>query len=149
MAYQPNYHQLDIPLNPPIEPYPYSSLHLLYPGMPMLLSDVFDRYDIPHACPEKSYEAFAENKNNTRIAACQTEILALESAAKCEEICAPKTCDQTKNMSLRNKKANLKRERFSAMGDVEPQTSSTTMLYLVIAILIFALICLVIFVNKE
>lgn len=80
MAYQIPYHNLDIPLNPPVEPPPYSSLHLLYPGMPMIQNDVFDRYYVPHICPEQAWIAFNENKANTVEAACRQEILARQSS---------------------------------------------------------------------
>jgi hypothetical protein len=76
MAYQIPYHELDAPLNPPIFPPEYSSLHMLYPGVPMPRTEVYDRYNIPHQCQEAARKSFEERKEDTIKAARHLEKLA-------------------------------------------------------------------------
>lgn len=46
----------------------------------MIQNDVFDRYYIPHACPEKAWISFNENKTNTVEAARRQENLARQNS---------------------------------------------------------------------
>ena len=80
MAYQIPYHTLDAPLNPPILSPEYSSLHTLYPGVPMPRTDVFDRYYYCHSCPKDARRSFEERRSNTIKAAEHLEKLARLSA---------------------------------------------------------------------
>jgi len=79
-SYQIPYHDLDAPLNPPILPPEYSSLHTLYPGVPMLRNDIFDRYYIPHCDPDEACKSFKERRENTIKSAKHLEFLARSSA---------------------------------------------------------------------
>jgi hypothetical protein len=79
-SYQIPYHELDVPLNQAPLPPEYSSLHTLYPGVPMLRNDIFDRYYIPHCDPEAACESFHDRRDNTIAAGKHLERLARRSA---------------------------------------------------------------------
>jgi hypothetical protein len=86
-SYQIPYHNLDVPINPPPLSSEYSSLHTLYPGVPMRRNDYdyIDRYYIPHADPEAACRSFKDRREDTIRAARLVEDLARRSAGGPDE----------------------------------------------------------------
>ena len=67
MASRIRYHEMAEPLNPPPLPPQFSSLHNLYPGMPMMRDSFvnWNDYPVDASLEEASIKSFTEDRERT------------------------------------------------------------------------------------